>query len=68
MASQFYPWRWENEGPFRTYKQTLKKLKLVSRTVRLVHRELEGSLLAVQLRAACQRNGERLKSSAIARV
>lgn len=52
MASQFYRWRWENEGLFRTYKQTLKKLKLVSRTVRLVHRELEGSLLAVQLMLA----------------
>lgn len=52
MASQFYRWRWENEGLFRTYKQTLKKVKLVSRTVRLVHRELEGSLLAVQLMLA----------------
>jgi hypothetical protein len=52
MAGQFYRWRWENEGLFRTYKQTLKKLKLVSRTVRLVHRELEGSLLAVQLMLA----------------
>lgn len=52
MAGQFYRWRWENEGLFRTYKRTLKKLKLVSRTVRLVHRELEGSLLAVQLMLA----------------
>jgi hypothetical protein len=52
MASQFYRWRWENEGLFRTYKQTLKKVKLVSRTVRLVHREAEGSLLAVQLMLA----------------
>lgn len=52
MAGQFYRWRWENEGLFRTYKQTLKKVKLVSRTVRLVHRELEGSLLAVQLMLA----------------
>jgi len=52
MASQFYRWRWENEGLFRTYKQTLNKVKLVSRTVRLVHRELEGSLLAVQLMLA----------------
>lgn len=52
MAGQFYRWRWENEGLFRTYKQTLSKVKLVSRTVRLVHRELEGSLLAVQLMLA----------------
>jgi len=48
-ASQFYRWRWRNEGLFRTYKRTLGKLKLLSRTVALVHRELEGSLLAVQL-------------------
>jgi hypothetical protein len=48
-ASQFYRWRWESEGLFRTYKQTLKKVKLVSRTVKLVHREAEASLLAVQL-------------------
>lgn len=49
MASRFYKMRWENEGFFRTYKRTLKKVKLSSRTVRLVHREAEGSLLAVQL-------------------
>ena len=52
MAGQFYRWRWENEGLFRTYKRTLAKVKLTSRTVRLVHRELEGSLLAVQLMLA----------------
>lgn len=52
VAGQFYRWRWENEGLFRTYKHTLNKVKLVSRTVRLVHRELEGSLLAVQLMLA----------------
>lgn len=52
MAGQFYRWRWENEGLFRTFKRTLHKVKLVSRTVRLVHRELEGSLLAVQLMLA----------------
>ena len=34
---------------FRTYKRTLGKVKLQSRTVALVHREVEGSLLAVQL-------------------
>lgn len=49
LAGQFYRWRWENEGCFRTYKHTLKKVKLVSRTVRLVHREAEGSWLALQL-------------------
>lgn len=48
-ASQFYRWRWENEGLFRTYKRTLAKMKLGSRSVRLVHREAEGSLLAMQL-------------------
>jgi hypothetical protein len=48
-ASTFYRWRWRNEGFFRTYKRTLGKVKLMSRTVKLVHREAEGSLLAVQL-------------------
>ena len=49
IASKFYRWRWRNEGLFRTYKRTLGKVKLMSRTAALVHRELEGSLLAVQL-------------------
>lgn len=48
-AARYYRWRWENEGTFRTYKRTLNKMKLMSRTLRLVHREAEGSLLAVQL-------------------
>ena len=48
-ASRFYRWRWRNEGLFRTYKRTLNKVKLASRTVRLIHRELEGSLLALQI-------------------
>jgi hypothetical protein len=48
-ASRFYRWRWRNEGLFRTYKRTLGKVKLMSRTVKTVHREAEGSLLAVQL-------------------
>ncbi len=48
-AAKFYRWRWRNEGLFRTYKRTLAKVKLQGRTVRLVHREAEGSLLAVQL-------------------
>lgn len=49
LAGRLYRWRWQNEGCFRTYKHTLKKVKLVSRTVRLVHREAEGSWLALQL-------------------
>ena len=48
-AGKFYRWRWRNEGLFRTYKRTLGKLKLMSRTVAQVHREAEGSLLATQL-------------------
>lgn len=48
-AATFYRWRWRNEGLFRTYKRTFKKVKLASRTVRLIHRELEGSLLALQI-------------------
>jgi hypothetical protein len=48
-AAQFYRWRWRNEGLFRTYKRTINKLKLTSRTVRLVHREAELSLLATQI-------------------
>lgn len=49
MASRYYRWRWENEGLFRTFKRTLAKVRLQSRTVRLVHREAEGALLATQL-------------------
>ena len=49
LASQLYRWRWENEGLFRTYKRTLKKIKLQSRTLRLVHREAEASMIATQL-------------------
>jgi hypothetical protein len=48
-ASRFYRWRWRNEGLFRTYKRTFKKVQLSSRTVRLVHREAELSLLATQI-------------------
>ena len=48
-AGRFYRWRWRNEGLFRTYKRTLGKVKLLGRTVAQVHREAEGSLLAVQL-------------------
>ena len=49
QAAQLYRWRWESEGFFRTYKRTLKLVQLQSRTVRLVHREAEGALLAAQL-------------------
>jgi hypothetical protein len=49
QAAQLYRWRWESEGFFRTYKRTLAQVKLQSRTVRLVHREAEGALLATQL-------------------
>jgi hypothetical protein len=48
-AGKFYRWRWKNEGLFRSYKRTLGKVKLRSRTVAQVHREAEGSLLATQL-------------------
>ena len=48
-AGTYYRWRWENEGFFRTYKRTLKKVVLMSRTVRLVHREAEASMIATQL-------------------
>ena len=48
-ASRFYRWRWENEGYFRTYKRTLGKVKLMSRTVRCLHREAEATMIATQL-------------------
>jgi len=48
-AGTCYRWRWENEGFFRTYKRTLKKVTLMSRTVRMVHREAEASMIATQL-------------------
>jgi hypothetical protein len=48
-AARFYRWRWRNEGVFRIYKRVVNKMKLSSRTVGLVHREAELSLLATQL-------------------
>jgi hypothetical protein len=48
-AATCYRWRWENEGFFRTYKRTLKKVTLMSRTLPLVHREAEASMIATQL-------------------
>src|SRR5207245_6510469 len=49
QIAQLYCWRWRNEGLFRQYKRMLGKVKLQSRTVKLVHREAEGSLIALQL-------------------
>jgi Transposase DDE domain len=49
LAGQMFRWRWQSEGCFRNYKYTVKKVKLVSRSLRLVHREAEGSWLALQL-------------------
>jgi hypothetical protein len=49
QIAQLYSWRWRNEGLFRQYKRMLAKMKLQSRTVKLVHREAEGSLIALQL-------------------
>jgi hypothetical protein len=49
QIAQLYRWRWRNEGLFRVYKRMLGKVKLQSRTIPLVHREAEGSLLALQM-------------------
>lgn len=49
QAAEIYRWRWRIEGTYRTYKRTLPKLKLWSRTEALVYREAEVSLLALQL-------------------
>jgi len=49
LASKLYRLRWESEGFFRTYKRTMQKVKLTSRTVRLIHREAEASMIATQL-------------------
>ena len=48
-AATCYRWRWENEGFFRTYKRTLKKVTLMSRSLRMAHREAEASMIATQL-------------------
>jgi hypothetical protein len=64
-AARYYRWRWENEGLFRTFKRTLAKVKLTSRTIRLIHREAEAALLATQILIAqgvwgtSSRQGER---------
>jgi hypothetical protein len=63
-AAQLYRWRWRNEGLFRHYKRLLKKMKLYSRKLALIHREAEGSLLALQLllamAAQAQRRGRQI--------
>ena len=63
-VAPIYRWRWKNEGLFRTYKRTLAKFKLTGRTVALVHREAEVSLLALQILLAqdvrVRREGGRL--------
>jgi hypothetical protein len=48
-AAEIYRTRWQIEGVFRTYKRTLPKIKLWSRTEALVYREAEVSLLGVQI-------------------
>jgi Transposase DDE domain len=61
QVAEIYRWRWRIEGLFRTYKRTLPKLKVWSRTEVLAYREAEVSLLALQLllvqRVRLQRSG-----------
>lgn len=69
QAASFYRLRWENEGLFRSYKGTLKKVRLTGRTVRSVHREAYGSLLACQLllaQGAWALRGARDRASTVA--
>lgn len=49
QTAEIYRWRWRIEGVYRTYKRTLPKIKLWSRTEASVYREAEVSLLALQL-------------------
>ena len=49
QATEIYRWRWRIEGVYRTYKRTLPRIKLWSRTEALAYREAEVSLLALQL-------------------
>jgi len=49
QASAIYRLRWHVEGVFRTYKRTLPKLTLCSRTEALVYREAEVALLGLQV-------------------
>lgn len=74
QAGKFYRMRWENEGLFRSYKRTLKKVKLESKTLTLIKRELQGSLMSVQLMLAMgtyaimQKNNGRPKVASAAKV
>jgi hypothetical protein len=74
QAGKFYRMRWENEGLFRSYKRTLKKVKLESKTLPLIKRELQGSLMSVQLMLAMgtyaimQNNKGRPKMASAAKV
>ena len=63
QAARYYRWRWENEGLFRTFKRTLAKVKLTSRTIALIHREAEGALLATQLLLAQGVQGTKKRST-----
>jgi hypothetical protein len=67
QAAEIYRWRWRIEGVYRTYKRTLPKLKLWSRTEALVYREAEVSLLALQL-LLLQSVGHRRSGTAIVLV
>jgi Transposase DDE domain len=48
-AERLYRMRWESEGFFRSYKRTIKDIKLFSAAVPQLVREAEGSLLSCQL-------------------
>jgi len=48
-AALFYQLRWENEVFFRTFKRTMKQVKLSSRTTALLYREAHGALLGAQV-------------------
>jgi hypothetical protein len=67
QIAQLYRWRWRNEGLFRVYKRMLGKVKLQSRTIPLVHREAESSLLALQMLLAAdtppRHRGQRLMAN-----
>lgn len=65
QTAEFYRWRWQIEGTFRTYKRTLSKVKLCSRTEALVYREAEVSLLALQLLLAQQLRQQRHGSAVV---
>lgn len=74
QAGKFYRMRWENEGLFRSYKRTMKKVKLQSKTLSLLKKELQGSLIAVQLMLAMgtyaimQKNKRGAKVASVAKI